>query len=94
MTGVIVRRATRADVPAICAIYASDYLSAGKDVVGSLEAALGDPWERRVALPPMMSRADFMDMARSIYDCWQIYRPAPTFVVLEGGCSSGGGNAR
>ena len=37
---VTVRRATRADVPAIRAIYATDYLSAGKDVVGSLEAAL------------------------------------------------------
>jgi len=44
-----------------------------------------DPWERRVALPPMMSREEFLEMARSIYDGWQIHRPAPTLVVLEGG---------
>ncbi len=37
---VTVRPATRADVPAIRALYAGDYLSAGKDVTGSLDAAL------------------------------------------------------
>jgi len=36
----VIRRATRADVPAIRDLYAGDYLSAGKDVAGSLEAAL------------------------------------------------------
>jgi GNAT superfamily N-acetyltransferase len=35
-----IRRATRADVPAIRAIYEGDYLSAGKDVTGTLEGAL------------------------------------------------------
>jgi len=50
-----------------------------------------DPWERRVALPPAMSRDEFLDMVRSIYDCWQIYRPPPTLFALEGGRSRGGG---
>ncbi|HSQ62972.1 MAG TPA: GNAT family N-acetyltransferase [Polyangiaceae bacterium] len=36
----VIRRATRADVPAIRDLYAGDYLSAGKDVVGSIGAAL------------------------------------------------------
>jgi len=36
----VIRRATRADVPAIRDLYAGDYLSANKDVVGSLGAAL------------------------------------------------------
>ncbi len=35
-----IRRATRDDVPAIRALYEADYLAAGRDVTGSLEAAL------------------------------------------------------
>jgi hypothetical protein len=53
-----------------------------------------DPWERRVALPPMMTRDQFLDMARSIYDCWQTYRPPATLFVLEGGRPRGGDDGR
>jgi len=58
------------------------------------EHGVCDPWERRVALPPMMTRDEFLHMARSIYDCWQTYRPPPTLMVLEGGRSRGRDNGR
>lgn len=39
-SGVTIRRAARDDVPAIRALYEADYLAAGRDVTGPLEAAL------------------------------------------------------
>ena len=58
------------------------------------EHGTSDPLERRVALPPMMSRDEFLEMARSIYDGWHTIRSPAKLVVLEGGRSRGGRNAR
>lgn len=46
-----------------------------------------DPWERRVGLPPMISRERFLTMVGSAYDDWHKIRPPATLIVLEGGRS-------
>ena len=49
-----------------------------------------DPSERRVGLPPLMSRDKFLETVRSVYDDWHKIRPPVKLVALDGGRSRRG----
>jgi hypothetical protein len=51
------------------------------------EHGVCDPSERRVGLPPMVSRERFLAMVASAYDDWHKIRPPATLVALDGGRS-------